>query len=80
LRVGFHCFAVLPDKADQPPEMVAMRMAQDQPVELLGIDPEQIEIAQEDFRRVAEIEQILTLAGVVLAFKMKRQPPFAGNR
>jgi hypothetical protein len=48
-------------KTHQPAVMVAMRMTEDKAVELVGGDAEQIEIAQQDFRCVAEIEQILAL-------------------
>ena len=47
------------DKASQPTVMIAVPVAEDQPVKALGLDAEQVEIAHQDLRRVAKIEQVL---------------------
>ena len=49
-----HAGTVLTDKTVQTAKMVAVAMAEDQPVELAGIDIKQIEIAVQDFRRETE--------------------------
>ena len=70
LEVVAHLSAVLFHKADHAAVMVAVRMAEDQPVEMLaGFDAEQIEVAQQDFRRVAEIKQVLPFTAAVLGFR-----------
>jgi hypothetical protein len=78
-QIVAHLAAVVADKAGETAIMVAMRVAQDQPIELFGPQVEQVEIAQEDFRRVAEIEQVLAAAGTAARLQMQRQAPFAGE-
>ena len=45
-QIVAHPRPVMADKPDHPAVMVAVRMAEDEPVELLGRDAEQVEIAQ----------------------------------
>src|SRR5216684_6327879 len=78
-EVVTHPAAVMLDKADHPPVMVAMRVAEDQAVEPLGHDAEQVEIAQEDLRRIAEIEEVLAARPGAFRFEMQREAPFAGE-
>ena len=63
--------AVVCDKAVEPAVMIAVAVAQDQPVDPRGVEVEQIEIAYQDFGRVAEIEQILGFAAGLRGFEMQ---------
>ena len=67
-------------EALHPTVMVAMGVAQDKSVQPGGIDVEQIEVAVENFRGVAEIEKVLRRCALGDGFEMERQPPFAGKR
>ena len=67
------------DKARQPTVMVAVPVAQNEPVEPLGLEAEQREIAQQHLGGVAKIEQILPGFTRVAGFEMQRQAPFAGQ-
>jgi hypothetical protein len=67
------------DKAWQPAVMVAVSVAQNEPVEPLGLDAEQTEIPQQHLRRVAEVEEILPRCTRIAGFEMQRQTPFAGQ-
>jgi hypothetical protein len=51
--------------------MIAVAVAQDQPVDPRGVEVEQVEIAYQDFGRVAEIEQILGFAAGLRGFEMQ---------
>src|SRR6266567_5164070 len=64
---------------DHPAVMVAMRMAENQAVEPLGHDAEQVEIAQEDLRGIAEIEEILAARPRARRFEVQREAPFTGK-
>jgi hypothetical protein len=79
LEVVAHALPVALDEADQAAVMVAVRMAQDQAVELLRLDPEQVEIAVHDLRGEAEIEQILVLLAGSCRLEVQREAPFAGQ-
>ena len=59
--------------------MIAVGMAEDKPVDAPGVDAEQVEIAVDDFRRIAEIENILRVGGGADGFEVERQPPLAGE-
>ena len=54
-----HAVAIMGDKARQAAVMVAVSVAQNEPVEALGLDPEQSEIPHEHLGGVTEIEQVL---------------------
>src|SRR5438874_1374873 len=54
-----HAVAIMCDKARQSTVVVAVAMAEDQSVQPLGFDTKQREIAYQDLRRVAKIEQIM---------------------
>ena len=59
-----HAVAEAVDESLHPAVMVAVGVAQDQPVKPRGIDVEEFEIAAENLRRVAEIQHVLgALAG-----------------
>ena len=58
------------DKARQPAEMVAVSVAQNEPVEPLGLDAEQSEIAQQHLGRVAEVEEVLPRLARIAGFEM----------
>src|SRR3954464_13396031 len=62
---------VAADKAAKPAVMIAVRMAQDHPVEFLRGDAEQIEIAVQHLGREAKIEQILIALSRSLGFEMQ---------
>src|SRR5579863_8648415 len=59
--------------------MVEMAVAQDQPVERACVEIEEGEIAVEDLRRVAEIEEVLRGYAGALRLEMQREAPFAGQ-
>jgi len=52
--------------------MVAVSVAQNEPVEPLGLNAEQIEIPDQHLRRVAEVEQVLTGFTDIAGFEMQR--------
>jgi len=58
-QVLLHPRTVLRHKSHEAAEMIAVSMTQDQAVDLRGIDVEEVGIAQDDFGRIAEIEQVL---------------------
>jgi hypothetical protein len=47
-----------------------MRMTEDQAVDLRRIDVEQIGVAQNDLRRIAEIQHVLRLGAGPVGFEM----------
>ena len=51
--------------------MIAVAVAQDQPVDPRGVEVEQFEIADQYFGRIAEIEQILGFAAGLRGFEMQ---------
>jgi SAM-dependent methyltransferase len=59
--------------------MVAVAVAQDEPVEPLGLEPEKVEISHQNLGRVTEIEKILARLTRTVGFEMQRQPPFTGQ-
>lgn len=71
---------VLHHESGKPAIVVAMPVAQDEPVKALRIDIEQREIAVDDLGRIAEIEEVLRFGTLSLLFEMQRQTPFAGER
>ena len=60
--------------------MIAVGVAEDQAVDLGGIDVEQVGVAQHDLRRVAEIQHVLRLGAGAAGFEVQRQAPLAGQR
>ena len=60
--------------------MVAVTVAQDQPVDLRRLDVEELEVAVDDLRRVAEVEHVLGFRAVFHRCEVEREPPFAGER
>src|SRR5262249_30362722 len=58
-KIDRYAVAVMRDKARQSAVMVAVPMAEDQAIEPLGLDTKQREIADQDLRRVAKIEEVL---------------------
>src|SRR5437016_3072149 len=79
LQIPAHAVAIMGDKPWQPTVMVAVSVAQNEPVELLGLDAEQTEIAQQHFGGVAEVEEVLPRFTRVAGFEMQRQAPLAGQ-
>jgi hypothetical protein len=59
--------------------MVAVPVAQNEPVEPFGLDAEQDEIPQQHLGRVAKVQQVLPGLACIAGFEMKRQAPFAGQ-
>lgn len=57
-----------------------MPVAENQPVEPLGLDAEQVEIARQDLGGVSKIEQILPGRAAGSGLEMQRQAPFASQR
>jgi len=60
--------------------MIAMPVAENQPVEPLGLDAEQVEIARQDLGGVSKIEQVLPGRAAGSGLEMQRQAPFASQR
>jgi hypothetical protein len=60
--------------------MIAMPVAENQPVEPLGLDAEQVEIARQDLGGVSKIEQVLPGRAAGSGLEMLRQAPFASQR
>ena len=60
--------------------MVAVAVAQDEAVNAPRIDAEQVEIAVQDLRRVAEIQQILRLLPGAGRLQVQGQAPFRRER
>src|SRR5215208_2580304 len=79
LNAVAHPTAVALDEADHAAVVVAVGMAEDQAVELIRLDPQEIEVAVHDLRREAEIEQISMLFSAFRGFEVQRQAPFAGQ-
>src|SRR6185312_7759970 len=71
LEVGRHLSAVLGEEPDEPAVVVKMAVAQDESVELCRVDLEQLDVAVEHFRRVAEIEQVAPRLGPAHRFEME---------
>src|SRR6516165_212433 len=59
LQILAHAFTIPRDKSRQPAIMVAVTVAQDEPVEPLRLDPEKAEISHQNLGRVTEIEKVL---------------------
>jgi hypothetical protein len=59
--------------------MVAVSVAQNEPVEPLGLDAEQTEIPQQHLGSVTEVQEILRRCTRIARFEMQRQAPFAGQ-
>ena len=72
--------AVLAHETVEPAIVVAVSVTENEPVQPVGVDVEQIEIAVEHLRRIAEIEQVLRLFPCLFGFEMQRQAPFRGKR
>src|SRR6185312_14468726 len=53
--------------------------AEDEAVELFGLDPEDVEIAVQYLRRKAEIEEVLAAPPRRLGYQVQRQAPLAGE-
>lgn len=66
-------------KPISPPEMIAVGMAEDQTVDPRGIDFEQIGVAQNDLRGIAEIQHVLRVGASAVGFEMQRKAQFAGQ-
>ena len=62
---------MLHQKADQAAEVVAVGVAEDQAVDLGGVDVEQVGVAQNDLRRIAEIQHVLRLGAGAVRFEMQ---------
>ena len=78
-EVVAHGAAVLGHEPVHPAIVVAVAMAQDQPVKPGRLDAEQRDVAVEDFGRVAEIQHVLRTRPAGAGFEMQRKPPFAGQ-
>jgi hypothetical protein len=69
-QVLLHARAVLRHKSHEAAEMIAVSMTEDQAVDLRGIHVEKIGITQNDFGRIAEIEQVLRAGPSTARFQM----------
>ena len=58
--------AEMADEPVQPAIVVPVGVAQDQSAQLSRVDIQQVEVAVQDFRRVAEIQQVLRRRAVRL--------------
>ena len=66
-----HARAMLHQKADQAAEVVTVGVAEDQAIDLGRVDVEQIGIAQNDLRRIAEIQHVLCFGAGAMGPEMQ---------
>ena len=74
-QVAAHMRAILLDETLQAAEMIPVAVAQDEAVQARGIDAQQVEIAVEDLRGVAEIKQVLRPIVGAFRFQVQRKAP-----
>ena len=79
-QVIAHVAAVAGDKARHATKMVAVGMAEDQPVHPPHVDAQKIDVAGDDLGREAEIKDVIGLLPRQPRLQMQRQAPFAGQR
>ena len=70
-QVAAHARAMLHQEADQAAEMVAVGVAEDQAIDLGGVDVEQIGVAQNDLGRIAEIQHVLCFGAGAVGLEMQ---------
>ena len=62
---------MLHQEADQAAEVVTVGVAEDQAIDLGGVDVEQIGVAQNDLRRIAEIQHVLCFGAGAVGLEMQ---------
>jgi hypothetical protein len=70
-QVVAHARAMLHQEADEAAEVVAVGVAEDQAIDLAWVDVEQIGVAQNDLRRIAEIQHVLCFGAGAVGLEMQ---------
>ena len=79
LEIRAHSGAIMANEPFEPAIVIAMPVAQDQPVDQTRIEIEQLEVPDQHLGGIAKIQQIARLGTGLCGFQMQRQAPFAGK-